>query len=361
MRIVHVAQPVEAGVPRVVVDLVQDQQSRGWEVSVACPPKGWLPRAAEGAGAVVHPWPSAREPGLQLWSEVRSLAQIVTEVNPAVVHLHSAKAGLAGRLALRGARPTVFQPHAWSFHAVGGALAAASATWERWAARWTNLIVAVSQDEADLGLAHGVRAPTFVAPNGVDVGIFVPGDRAHARRLLGLGPEPLAVCVGRLTRQKGQDLLLAAWPQVRAQVPGAQLVLVGDGPDRSVLQEKHVRGVRMVGSSSDPSRWYAAADVVVAPSRWEGMALVVLEAMASGRSVITSDVAGAREAVGTEAGEVVPVADTAALVSPLVRRLSDPYLSAREGRAGRERAIQHFDVRRAAARTGDAVQRLAEG
>lgn len=360
MRILHVAQPVDAGVPRVVVDLLTDQVARGWDVALACPPSGWLPEAAAEAGVRVLPWPATRAPDHHVPDEARRLAALVRRARPQLVHLHSGKAGLAGRLAVRGGLPTVFQPHAWTFLAAGGPVGAASLRWERWASRWTDLVVAVSADEERRGREAGVRAPTVVAPNGVDVRRWAPRDRAAARAELGLGEGPVAVCAGRLARQKGQDVLAGVWPQVRARVPGARLLLVGDGPERKALERAAVPGVELRGPASDLGPWYAAADVVVAPSRWEGMALVPLEAMASGRSVVATAVDGAREALGEDAGAVVPQEDAAALADAVVRRLADPDLRRREEAAGRARAVAHFDVRTCAARVGDAVAALLD-
>jgi glycosyltransferase involved in cell wall biosynthesis len=361
VRILHVAQPVEAGVPRVVVDLVADQVGRGWDVVVACPATGWLPTTAAAAGARLVPWEATRSPGPTTPLEARALAAVVRSVQPGVVHLHSAKAGLAGRLAVRGHRPTVFQPHAWSFEAADGPIGAASRVWERTASRWTHLVVAVSEAEAARGRAAGVDAPVLMARNGVDVRRLTPRDRATARAALGLDDRPLAVCVGRLAEQKGQDVLVAAWPAVRAAVPGARLVLVGDGPARPAIEALAGEGVVVAGGSDDPATWYAAADVVAVPSRWEGMALVPLEAMASGRTVVGTDVDGMREALGDDAGAVVPVEDPDRLAAAITARLGNPSLAAREGAAGRARAVALFDVRVSAAAVGDAVAGLASG
>ncbi len=359
VRVLHVAQPVEAGVARVVIDLITDQVGRGWEVWLACPPDGWLPSAAAGLGARVLPWPATRQPGPTVVREVRRLSAILREVDPTVVHLHSSKAGLAGRLAVRGRRPTAFQPHAWSFLATGGPLTAASRRWERWAARWTDLVVAVSEAEAARTAEAGIVAPVVVAPNGVDVDRWAPRDRAHARAQMGLGAEPIALCAGRLAHQKGQDVLVDLWPAVRARVPGARLILVGDGPMRQALEAAAGPGIVFPGASADLATWYAAADVVVLPSRWEGMALVPLEAMASGRSVVATEVDGIREALEPGAGQVVSAGDRTALVDAVSRRLADQALCAAEGAAGRARAVAHFDVRRCAAAVGDAVATLA--
>jgi glycosyltransferase involved in cell wall biosynthesis len=353
-----VAQPVEAGVPRVVVDLVADQVRRGWEVWVSCPAEGWLPAAARDEGARVVSWRATREPGPAVLSEARALAGVVRRIDPDVVHLHSAKAGLAGRLAVRGRRPTVFQPHAWSFLAADGLLRSGSLAWERWAARWTDLVVAVSQAEADRGAGAGVSAPVLVSPNGVDVTSWTPLDRATVRGRLGLGPGPLAVCAGRLSVQKGQDSLARVWPAVRERVPGARLLFLGDGPARAAVEALAGPGMELRGAVADLRPWYAAADVVVVPSRWEGMALVPLEAMACGRSVVATDVDGIRETLGSGAGGIVPVRDGAALLEAVVHRLTDPDLCSREGAAGRARVLERFDVRRCTSVVGDAVARL---
>ncbi|WP_159057035.1 glycosyltransferase, partial [Streptomyces scabiei] len=228
--------------------------------------------------------------------------RILDDVRPGLVHLHSAKAGLAGRLAVRGRVPTVFQPHAWSFEAVDGAMAALARGWERAGARWASRVVCVSEAERVTGDRAGVRARWTVIPNGVDAGRFSPAAadivRAGIPLLTGVAPAaPLVVCVGRLCRQKGQDVLLAAWEAVLRRVPTARLVLVGDGPEAERLRALAPEGVLFAGDVADAAPWYRAADLVVLPSRWEGMALAPLEAMACGRPVVLTDVDGARESL----------------------------------------------------------------
>jgi glycosyltransferase involved in cell wall biosynthesis len=352
-RVLHVSQPTEAGVARVVRHLVTDQLRAGWDVVTACPPTGPLPVEVAAVGARVMAWPATREPGPVSGHETLRLRRLVESVGADIVHLHSAKAGLAGRLAIRGRKPTVYQPHAWSFWAATGWQRAGSLAWERYGARWTDQVVFVSEREKEE--ATRLRIPTsgVVVPNCVDVEWFAAQDdraRADARVALGLGHRPTVVCVGRLCRQKGQDLLLRAWPRVTAAVPDARLVLVGDGPDRAPLAASAPAGARLAGPTADPRPWYAAADVVVLPSRWEGLALVQLEAMASARSVVSTDVGGAREALPADGGAVVPVGDVPALAAALVARLRDPALAAAEGAAGRAHTCAVHDVRRNTAR-----------
>jgi glycosyltransferase involved in cell wall biosynthesis len=351
-RVVHVSQPVEAGVARVVLDLLRDQQTAGWTVHLVSPP-GWLPEQARELDIPWSAWSAGREPGPAVAREVAALKRLLRALDPDLVHLHSSKAGLAGRLALRGHRPTVFQPHAWSFVAAAGAQARLALAWERAATRWTALQLCCSAQEQRDGRRHGIGGRSLVVPNGVDLSRFAVAtaeERDQARRRLGL-PQgaPVAMCVGRLSRQKGQDVALAAWEQVRGQVTGAQLLLVGDGPERAALQAGAGEGVKLLGARDDVPELLAAADVALLPSRWEGLALSLLEAMARGRAVVTTAVAGSDVVAapdnGPPAGAVVPIEDPAALARALVLRLSDRSRADREGTAGRQRVEQAHDVR----------------
>ncbi len=361
-RVLHVSQPTTEGVARCVLDLVRHQLAEDWDVVVACPREGDLPVEAAAAGAEVVSWEATRSPGPAVVPETTRLAGVARRAAPDLVHLHSAKAGLAGRLALRGRVATVYQPHAWSFLAVEGLLQAVTVQWERRALRWTDRVICVSQAECEEGIRAGLALTggTVVVPNGVDTERFSPVDRDAARARLGLGSGPLAVCVGRLSRQKGQDVLLEAWPAVRDVVPAAELVLVGDGPDREELAARSPDGARLVGRT-DPRDWYVAADVVVLPSRWEGMALVPLEAAACGRSVVVTDVAGAREAVSAEnRSAVVRPGDVAALASAVALRLGDRAAADEEGERGRRHVLEHHDVRHTGGRVLDVYRRVLE-
>ncbi|MEU0741887.1 glycosyltransferase [Streptomyces sp. NPDC006134] len=352
-RVLHLTQPVDGGVARVVTDLTRAQLAAGLHVAVACP-DGSLAAALRSLGADVRPWRATRSPGPSLGGEVRRLARVIEDVRPDLVHAHSAKAGLAGRLAVRGRIPTVFQPHAWSFEAVGGVTAALALGWERWAARWAARVVCVSEAERRRGEAAGIRGRWAVVPNGIDPDRFRPGRPGAAVRpslLADTGPrDPLVVCVGRLCRQKGQDVLIAAWDRIAEQVPGARLVLVGDGPDRARLRALAPASVRFAGAVADAAGWYRAADVVVLPSRWEGMALAPLEAMACGTPVVVTDVDGARELLPPALAPhcLVPSEDPAALAGAVAALLLDPALRASAARRGRAHVVSAHDVRHTA-------------
>ncbi|MFF2849627.1 glycosyltransferase family 4 protein [Streptomyces sp. NPDC058001] len=357
-RVLHVVQPVDGGVARVVADLTRAHLATAtddpYRIAVACPQDGPLAPAVRDLGADWYRWEATRSPGPSLAGEVRALARLVDRVRPDLVHAHSAKAGLVARLAVRGRTATVFQPHAWSFEAVGGATARLALRWERAGARWASRVVCVSAAERATGIAAGIRARWAVIPNGVDTARFTPGDPGAARAALpaldGTDTAPLVVCVARLCPQKGQDVLLRAWRTIAAEVPGARLALVGDGPDTERLRAAAPAGVVFAGAAADAARWYRAADLVVLPSRWEGMALAPLEAMACARTVLVTDVDGARESLppGHAPHCLVPPEDPGALARAAVGLLRDPARRAALGRQGRRHVLTTHDVRHAA-------------
>lgn len=349
LTVLHAVQPIDAGVAGYVAAVAADQLARGWRVMVACPSGGRLAAELAARGVPRLHWAATRSPGADTVPETRRLHRVIRQVGADVVHLHSAKAGLAGRLALQGRRPTLFQPHGWSWLAVHGAAARAALAWERFASRWTDVVVCVGDGEAAHARHRQVQGHHVVVRNGVDLTRFTPADeraRAAARYRLGLSPHaPLAVCIGRVTRQKGQDMLLRAWPQVQQHCPAAQLCIVGDGNLLPTLRDQASSGMRFIAPVADPRSWYAAADVVVLPSRWEGLSLTLLEALASGCPVVVSDIPGLSDAVAADVGARVPVDDAQALAGAIARRLADPDLRAAEATAARLAATA-FDVQR---------------
>ncbi|UIX34024.1 glycosyltransferase [Streptomyces sp. GQFP] len=354
-RVLHITQPVDGGVARVVTDLARAQLAAGLDVTVACPDGGELPARLRALGAGVRPWHATRAPGPSLAGEVRRLGRLIGAVRPDVVHAHSAKAGLAARLAVRGRVATVFQPHAWSFEAVGGSTAALALKWERWGARWASRVVCVSDAERATGVRAGITGQWRVIPNGIDTERFRPAAQNPVRAGIPLLAEvdpgaPLVVCVGRLCRQKGQDVLLRAWGEIAERVPGARLVLVGDGPDAGRLRALAPDSVLFAGAVADAVPWYRAADLVVLPSRWEGMALAPLEAMSCGRPVVVTDVDGGRESLPAALAPrcLVPAEHPAALAGAVTELLLDPPLRESLGQLGRRHVLSAHDVRHTA-------------
>lgn len=367
LRVLHVVNTDRGGgVLHVMRGLVSDQIARGWQVHVALPATGAAAAHFRALGATIHPWEGGRLPGRSTLRELRELRGVVDVVDPQVVHLHSTMAGFVGRLVLRGRSPTVFWPHAWSFHAVAGVVRRLAIFWERWALRWTSVVVCVSASEAAEGRAAGIGGRLAVCANGVDLRRFRPvsvDERVRLRQRLGVDVGPLAVCVGRVCPQKGQDVAVAAWPLVRQRVADATLVLVGAGHPDEREPLPLGEGVQRVPWTDEVAAWLAAADVVVLPSRWEGLSIALLEAMACGTCVVATDVAGVCEAFesahGVGADAVVVVDDVAGLATAVADRLSDATRRAVEGKGLRAVCEARYDQRRQTGEVAALTETLA--
>lgn len=365
LSVLHVTQPTTGGVARVVTGLARAQIAAGHAVTVACPPGAFAELAAAG-GARWSRWDCTRQPGPSVVSELRALRRIVSATRPEVVHLHSSKAGLIGRLGLRGRVPTLFQPHAWSFAATGSVMGVAAVFWERHATRWTDLLLYCSRLEQATGQQRGITGPGRVVLNGVDLTTYprpAPGEQAAARAALGLaGPGPFAAVVARGCHQKGQDIAIRSWQRVRQVFPDAVLFLAGAGVD---VPAEHSCGVVALGPRDDVRQVYLASDLVLVPSRWEGMSLALLEGMACARSTVATDVAGNREALLhgdlPGAGAIVAPEDADALADAVITRFARPEVLAAEGEAARLRVMHRFSEQETTRCVEDAYRVVLRG
>jgi glycosyltransferase involved in cell wall biosynthesis len=179
-----------------------------------------------------------------------------------------------------------------------------------------------------------------VIPNGVDGAAFAAAAPwPH--------PRPYVLAVGRLVPQKGFDVLLAALARLDHDV---DCLIAGDGPERDALValrarlglERRVEFLGTIGPDRLPAL-YRGATLVACPSRWEGLPLVCLEAMAAGRAVVASAVDGIPDAVVADTtGLLVPRDAPAALATALARLLAAPDVRARMGAAAATRAREEF-------------------
>jgi phosphatidylinositol alpha-1,6-mannosyltransferase len=196
---------------------------------------------------------------------------------------------------------------------------------------------------------RAARRMVRLAP-GVDLTFFRPGAGGESvRKRLGLTNRPVAVCVSRMVPRKGQDTLIKAWPEVKAMVSGAVLLLVGDGPyaprlkrlarELNLKQNEDIIFTGAVPWNELPG-YYDAADVFAMPCRTrrggldvEGLGIVYLEASATGLPVIGGDSGGAPDAIlDGETGYVV--GDLPALVARMAELLGDPGKARTMGEKG---------------------------
>jgi glycosyltransferase involved in cell wall biosynthesis len=292
------------------------------------------------------------------------LARLIREERPTILHTHTAKAGAVGRIAalLAGdARPPIVV-HTFHGHVLRGYFNPVTTlgfrTLERWLARVTTALIAVSPEvRDDLVKLHVAPASKFAI---VRLGIELDertdvdsGARAETRRQLGIGEDAFIVgWVGRMTAVKRTDDVIRALRGLVERGVDAYLCLVGDGPDRDHLERyAHELGVvkrcLFVGYQDDVARFYSAIDALVLPSVNEGTPVSVMEALAAQRPVVATRVGGTPDVIrdGVD-GYLVEVGDANALSERLAGLANDPERRARMGAKGREQVLGRYAVER---------------
>ncbi len=199
----------------------------------------------------------------------------------------------------------------------------------RAALRRANVTLAVSADLARTARAMGAKDSRAIL-NGCDTAIFHPQDRQAARIALGIaGDAEVVLYAGRLDIRKGLRELIDAVAALRTRRPALHCYLLGEGPDKPLLQAavaqhqlEHAVTFLPAAPTATVARWMAAADLFTLPSYMEGCPNVVLEALASGRPVVTTNVGGIPELMDAQSGRLVPPIDAPALANALDETLS---------------------------------------
>jgi glycosyltransferase involved in cell wall biosynthesis len=286
------------------------------------------------------------------------LTQILRRSSYDVVHTHTSKPGVIGRLAatLTGVPGVMHTVHLFGFHEESGPVATGVySRVERAASHWCDRIVTVSEYHRDWALRLGIGTPDRVVaiPNGVPTR-RASGSRppSQVRAELGLTDELAIVSTGRLAEQKGLEYLIRAIPLLGPDRARVRVLLAGDGPllepltalagELGVLDE-----VRFLGFRSDVGDLLSAADLVVLPSLWEGLSISLLEALAAGRAVVTTDIGSNREV--TRDGAVaflVPPKDPSALATAIRRLVADPARREELGRLARDEQRSRYTMDR---------------
>jgi len=319
--------------------------SSEFDMEVICDGQGDVPSRLVAAGVKVHTLRLTTK-----WSftaQIPRLAATIRALKPDLVQLHGQFAGSLGQLALQLAgRPKSLYTVQWPSYLddIG--------PWSRFRNQAAELVscgpatavVTVSDHDRREFIQRGLAKPEkiTVIHNAYSIQIDEMAD----------APEPpnheVIGFVGRLADQKGVEFLIHAAPSVLATHPQAKFLIVGDGPDRPML-ESLVRelgvaqSVEFAGYQAEPSPLIERMDVVVIPSIYDPFPLVTLEVMALGRAIVGSAVGGIPEAVEDgRTGVLVPPRDPAAIAAALVRLLDDPQLLARMGAAGKQRARREF-------------------
>jgi glycosyltransferase involved in cell wall biosynthesis len=293
------------------------------------------------------------------WVAWRQLVCLLRQLRPEIVHTHSGKAGVLGRLAARkaGVPVVVHTIHGPSFGQFQGALAnQLFEAAERVAARSTTHFVTVADAMTRQYLAAGIGAPGQFTriPSGFDLAPFLAArDDLELRARYGINSGDFVVGkIARLFKLKGHEDLFSAAPQIVRDCPEAKFLLVGDGAWRARFEaqardlglERHFIFAGLVPPAEVPAL-IGIMDVLVHLSRREGLARALPQALAAGKPVVAYDADGANEVcLSGQTGFLLPMGDRAQLISRIVQLARDPALRADLGRRGRTLVREQFGV-----------------
>jgi glycosyltransferase involved in cell wall biosynthesis len=314
--------------------------------------RGVLLRRVRGLGPALRPLDDLRA--------LLALARHMRRFRPDIVHTHTAKAGLLGRVAARltlGRRPIVV--HTYHGHVLRGYFSPRTTAvyrgLERATARLSTRLVGVSQATVDELVELGVapRRKFVVVPIGLDLGPFLAVRPAAGplRAQLGAGPDTLVLAfAGRLVPIKRVDLLIAAVARAREHGVDARLAIAGDGELRAALEAQAAPlgdAVRFLGFRDDLPALAAETDVAVLSSDNEGTPVALIEAAAAGVPAIATDVGGTRDIVQPGlTGLLVPPGDVEALAGAIGVAARDRAALRSMGLAARQHVTSRYTASR---------------
>jgi glycosyltransferase involved in cell wall biosynthesis len=363
--VVHVTT-VDSSLEVLLGPLLEGLVGAGYDVLAASAPGPYV-GAVERRGVTHIPLAHATR-SMAPVEDARALSELVRlfrRLRPSIVHTHTPKPGIYGRLAARIAGvPAVV-------NTVHGLYALPDDPWpkraavygvERLAATCSHAELLVNAEDRDT--LRRLRVPDdrlTVIGNGIDLGRFDPAtidaaDRQAARRELGAtSPDDVVVgLVGRLVREKGFPEAFQAAASLRDRHPELRVAVIGpEEPDKAdALTDVDRRvaadaGVRFLGARDDVPRLYAAMDMFVLASHREGFPLSPMEAAAMGVPAVVTDIRGCRQVVDDGVtGLLVPPRDPRALAAAIARLAADAALRRRIGTAARRKAAESFGHQR---------------
>jgi len=350
-RVVRIVSDLPyGGVERRLLTLLPLLREAGWDASVACiRVAGEMAPLFEAQGIPVEvlPFSSRWSP-----SSLRRLARRFREMRVDVVHTHMYRCNTSGVVAAKLAGvPLVVA----NVHNVDEWDDRRQLFMERRLARLKDIIIAVSERVRQNYLQRTGISPTRVVTlhNGIDLSPFGPhASNPHLRSELGIkAGEKVVSIIARLVQQKRHTDFLEMAAQVRDRVPQARFIVVGQGKLRSELERRAAElglGDRVVftGHRNDIPALLAMTDVFVMCSEREGFSNALLEAMASGAPIVSTDAGGASEAVvDGESGFILPIGRPDLVAERVTSLLADANLSRRVRLAARER-VSLFSVDR---------------
>lgn len=302
------------------------------------------------------------------------LTRFIRKGKYTIVHTHSSKAGIIGRLAAKmaGTPVIVHTVHGWSFHDhMHPVLRSTYILLERWIALFTDKIIVVTRKDIDKGIRYRIGYPDQyrLIHSAIPLDEFDPSqiNRETVRAELGIPQDALVLGnVGRFSDQKNPLDWVRIAGIVSRKIPDSRFLLVGDGPLRSevyaaLISENILDKTILTGLRRDVPRMMASMDVFLLTSLWEGLPRVIPQAMAMRLPVVANGVDGSSEAIlHGVTGYISPPGSLDEMANYCIDLFHDPSKRTEMGQKGREFALREFDLRQMVAQIDEVYQELVD-
>lgn len=332
IKVLHITQATIGGTLEYLKLFFNHINKDEYEVYLACPSYGPMKKEIEDMGVKVYPLEMTRE--ISLKDDLNSfmeMKKLIKGVNPDIVHLHSSKAGVLGKIAsYLNKIPCIYNAHGWSFSMnVSDKKKKVYSLIEKYTSLFCDKIVNISEYEHNLAKQYNIASDKkmITIHNGIDIEKYEKSNYSRKDTLeeLGIPQECFIVgMVARISEQKDPIKFIEIAKEVCSVIENAYFVLVGDGELREQVNKLITKydlkdRVKITGWVNDVNKYISAFDIGILTSRWEGFGLVLTEYMAAKKPIIASNIGGIPELIEDNYnGILVDINDTDKFIKSII-------------------------------------------
>lgn len=342
IKVLHVTQATIGGTLEYIKLFFKNIDQEKYEIYLACPSYGPMKEEIEKLGVKVYAIDMAREISLKKdLNSYRKINKLIKKVRPDIVHLHSSKAGVLGKIASYFNRiPCIYNPHGWAFSMnISDKKKVVYALIEKYTSLFCNSIVNISEYEYKLAKQYKIASDKKMLTiyNGIDIDRFSEEKFCRQDTIKELNIPNNAFIVGmiaRISEQKNPIKFVEVAKGVCEKIDNAYFILVGDGEQRNevenLIEQYNLKDkVKITGWVSDIDKYLSIFDVAILTSKWEGFGLVIAEYMAACKPIVASNVGGIPELIKHNYNGVLVDDDVDIFVNSILEISKDEKLKQR--------------------------------
>ncbi|HDQ00189.1 MAG TPA: glycosyltransferase family 1 protein [bacterium] len=365
--------PIMSGVQKSMFDLISRLDEEKFTVTVICQSEGELTDVLSKSQIPFIVLPSLKRE-INLFYDFKAFVNLIKTFRKNkfdIVHTHSSKPGFIGRVAgkISNVKCLVHTVHGFAFHEFSHKSSVFIFTLlERLAGKFSDKIIIVNDQDYRYALNKKIAKmdKLIKITNGINGNDYNRKVNFLKKRLeLQVGERQQTICsVGRLWKQKDPATFIRSVPLVLKQFPDCCFLIIGDGPlqldlEQLIKELQIEQNVKFLGWRKDVNEILQVVDIFVQTSLWEGLSLSILEAMASGKPVVATNIKGNNELIlDGENGFLIKPGDHEMLADRIITLLSDRQLAERFGKRNQDRVVNEFNIENVVKKTEQVYQEI---